>query len=156
NCPCNPDGDSYDNLTEFNNYSYQQDSTFDPLKNPNPRPIVSISPGQFFCDHAVFTISRDYAADVSQDLWVYYAVGGTLNYLTDYNLDPNPHTMPGDPDDPDGYPRIFLAKIPAAQPGVTDGRSVTVTASLTPQPVSACGTQALVVALTPYSVSLKT
>jgi hypothetical protein len=80
---------------------------------------------------------------------VYYAVGGSLRYGLDYVLDPPPYTVPGDPDHTDGYPRIFIAKIPA------NARSRTVTATLTGHPVTS-GTKSLVIALTPYAVSPKT
>ena len=151
----NPDGDDFSNKEEHDRYP-GSDGSWDPLKVYNTaanRPVVLVlAQSQFpICEVASFIIYRfgGAGADYTQPLIVPYAVGGNLRYGTDFTLDPAPSTDPGDPDHPDGYPRIFLAKIPE------NSQSVIVTATLMGHPVTS-GEKTLELALTPYSVSPKT
>ena len=157
----NPDGDTLGgaltNIREFQFYNLTINSfgSFDPLKVYNTsanRPVVWVttSTPTPLCETASFTIQRagGFQADYTQPLFVYYSVGGDLRYGTDYNLNPAPQTEPGDQDHPDGYPRIFLARIPPTL------QTVTIVASLIGHPVTS-DSKKLQVALTPYSVSRK-
>ena len=140
----NPDGDAYLNLAEYSNYSYSGGS-YDPLKvyaTSANRPIVSVLADNATpsCEQSSFTIYRyaGSAADYSQPLTVYYAVGGSLSYdKGDYTLTPTP---------PD-WPRVYSATIPAS------GQSVTVTLNapgVSPNPGEV---ETVNVSLTPYAVS---
>jgi hypothetical protein len=131
-----------DNQHKHNAYyaaTQRYDASYDPLKYPIRRPVVTIAPA----DPPVigFTISRDVGQGGSKanPLTVYYAVGGSAEYLTDYALNPAPA----------GWPRIFAVDIPANTDSVTVAIEPT-TAGF------AKGSLSVVAAVTPYSVSPQT
>ncbi len=104
----NPDGDAYPNWSangqsEWEKNPDMSDPSYDPFKphgSSTPglqaRPIVSITtsqsetllPGQV----ATFTITRvvGLGANLNQSLTVYYSLGGSAEYGTDYALTPSP------------------------------------------------------------------
>ncbi len=150
------DGSALTNGKEWERYN-GFDASYDPWKayGTAQRPVVTIQPSYFepYCEWATYTITRNAGSagnpDYSQPLIVYYSVGGTLRYLTDYNLAPEPQVAPGDQDYPDGYPRTFPVKIPEGE------QSVNVTATFIGHPVQPGQEKTLVLALTPYGVSRK-
>jgi len=153
-----PDDDGITNVEEFNANPGFAAPSFDPRKHyfTSPsRPVVSVSssaPDAYSVGGtASFTIRRSVGgsgANLNSPLLVYYSVGGTARYGTDYTLSPEPYTVAGDPGHPDGYPRVFLAKIPAGEDSVT--------ISVTPlgSSVRQAGTQTIVIELTPYGVAV--
>lgn len=133
------DSDGASNQTEHNNYyaaASGYDATFDPLiATPTQRPVVTISPA----DPPVigFTIKRNVAVGGSKpNLTVYYAVGGSAEYNTDYTLTPGPA----------GLPRIYSVVIPLNADSVTVAIAPTTAGLLK-------GHLSVVVAVTPYAVS---
>ncbi len=78
-----PDNDGINNQTEYANHT-------DPWRtNSNPRPVVSVSVD----NPTTFRFTR---TGTVGDLTVYYTVGGTATYGSDYALDPSP-TSPNYP-----------------------------------------------------------
>ena len=132
-------GDGLTNLQDHDHYyapARRYDATYDPLKWPTHRPVVTIAPAA--APDIGFTISRDVGQGGSKanPLTVYYAFGGSAEYGTDYALNPTPA----------GLPRICAVDIPA------NADSVTVTIAPTAAGL-AKGPLSVVVALTPYSVA---
>jgi hypothetical protein len=157
----NPDGDTWFVGTELMPFINQLEhdeyagwlGAYDPLfhrTTATNRPVVTVVAESDFpkCQKPSFLITRHdgQLSDYSQPLTVYYALGGTLRYGADYALSPAPATESGDPEHPDGYPRIYQVKIPAG--------STSVSLTVTPHsPTFAGSTQSVVLALTPYAVS---
>jgi hypothetical protein len=135
------DGDGLLNLAEHNAYyggvpGSRYDATYDPRKaGPNQRPVITIARAD---SCGSFTISRDVGQGGSKGpLTVYYAVGGSAEYGTDYALI-NPA--------PVGLPRICAVDI--------RGNADSVTVTIAPTAAGlAKGPLNVVVALTPYSTA---
>jgi hypothetical protein len=145
----NPDGDAFSNVQEYNDLFAAP--SYDPLKpfgstqqGQLARPVVSIStanPDVYkLGGTATFRIQRSIGlgADLSQPLTVYYSVGGSAVYGTDYSLNPTPSE----------YPRIFSAAIPAGE------TEVTVTVTPIAGGIQQAGTQTIVPKLTPFGVAV--
>jgi streptogramin lyase len=139
-----PEGDG-NNLTEHNQYygaAAEFDARRDPLKAASAvRPVITISSSDQTAEEpagtASFTLNRDLGTGTGTDLKVYYTIGGTASYDTDYTLD----------DPGNDLPRIFSAIIPGTAPSVT----VTVTA-LPDSTVE--NTETLVVRLVPFGLGV--
>ena len=150
----NPDADGFSNVQEYGFQQVPNDPnnqfvapSYDPLKfntaqqAQNARPVVSIfttslnaiSPG----GSATFTIRRTIGQGASlSPLTVYFSVGGTAEYPTDYSLSES-----------QGYPRILSATIAAGE------ADKTVTVSPGASGVKQAGAQTINVQLTPYGVT---
>lgn len=154
----NPDGDAYPNfsiappLGEFNQNPLFAAPSYDPrtlyASTTTPaRPVVKISssaPGAYkLGGTASFTITRTIGAgaNLNNPLTVYYSVGGTATYNTDYTLRDNLNNPPAGP------PRVFSATIQAGQ------TSVTVTVTPTGAGLNQAGTQTIIIKLTPFAVA---
>ena len=146
----NPDGDTYSNVQEFISNPLFAAPSYDPVKpygstapGLKARPIISISTSssqaQLPGGTATFTIQRSIGlgADLSQPLTVYYSLGGSATYGSDYGLST---ALPE-------FPRIFSAVIGAEDPTVT----VTLTPSSTG--VKQAGLQTVIVKLVPFGVA---
>jgi hypothetical protein len=139
-------GDSLSSEDKHNAYygaSAGFDASYDPLKLSNSsdvRPVVTISQPSFTAFNATsFTIARDVGSAINIEnapaLVVYYAVGGTLAYGTDYVLDPSPLQA--------YYPNVFAIEIPEGE------ASATLTALLIRDSMP-IGDKNLSITLTPY------
>jgi hypothetical protein len=149
----NPDSDALSNLTEYNGNPLFAGPSYDPRtffgSTTTPaRPVVSIassSPNAYkLGGTASFTITRTVGtgANISAPLTVYYSVGGTATYNTDYSLRDNLNNPPAGP------PRVFSATIQGGQ------ASVTVTVTPMGSGLNQAGTQTIIIKLTPFATAV--
>ena len=144
----NPDGDSYQGVQLSNKEEHDRYAmagpNYDPRRSYNtqvPRPVVSISSTDPILledgQQADFTVKRDVGSgNLDNPLTVYYAIGGSATYASDYTLSP----IGTD------WPRIYSVQIP--QGSATAPVTVTTLADTELEPM-----ETVVIALTPFGVS---